>query len=61
MTYHLDTEKISLDDLHEIQAMGINAFVKREAIRWRCTQCAELLNVHRMSVCTAAQAGNKGN
>jgi len=50
---HLDTRYRTnygmsmIDNLHEIQARGIDAFVRREAIRWRCIQCGELLSVHR--------------
>lgn len=36
-----------VDNLHAIQANGITAFAESETLRWRCSQCGELLSAHR--------------
>jgi hypothetical protein len=36
-----------VDNLREIQQIGIEEFTACEAERWKCSNCGELLSVHR--------------
>ncbi|MBN2747249.1 MAG: hypothetical protein JXR34_11035 [Bacteroidales bacterium] len=38
-----------LDNLENIKSLGIEKFVELEQERWRCSNCGELLCVHRTS------------
>lgn len=36
-----------IGNLQSIERKGINAFLRGEAQRWRCTQCDAILSIHR--------------
>ena len=45
--YRTNYRMSMIDNLHDIQTRGIEAFAQSEAIRWRCPGCGELLSAHR--------------
>jgi len=36
-----------IENLKFIKTKGINEFVRKENIRWKCVKCGELICVHR--------------
>ncbi len=38
-----------IENLETIQSLGMNAFVKKERLRWTCTKCGGTLCVHKGS------------
>lgn len=42
-------------NLEEINAIGIDAFVKQERRRWACPQCGSLICVHRPNCLSCGQ------
>lgn len=36
-----------IENLETIQSLGMNAFVKKERVRWTCSKCGGILCVHR--------------
>ena len=44
-----------IENLETIQSRGMNAFVKRERSRWKCSKCGEILCVHS-EVCLSCGA-----
>jgi uncharacterized OB-fold protein len=52
-----------IDNVLAIKKIGIEKFVRREQLRWKCSRCGELVSVHRPAclqcgkIKTAAQNG----
>jgi hypothetical protein len=45
-----------IENLNQIQKLGIRQFVRNEKAKWRCPQCGELLCVHKPACLSCGHA-----
>jgi len=54
--YHMSM----LENLQFIKDKGINEFVKSERLRWKCSHCGGVINVHRYKCSECGEPDQKG-
>lgn len=56
MRYRAKYRMSMIENLETIKSQGLQAFVDREKVRWRCTHCGATICVHRNSCLTCQKA-----